>query len=314
MFGFCTAMAKLRAAFRAIAILSFAACFLSAGCRTSDDASAAATQMSATAKSLSAYYTALDSILTDTNRIYVLNDRIIAKPYTAENRQLLKNNQAELEKRAALAAGFSTLASQFAALTGSTAPADVAASAANLETEVESLTSVTASTSEQNALTIAVKAFVTAIQEHKEREAAKDMDDFAQGLTALFVKESAVWNSVEAVHTQVAANLALYLVDHDGVDTPALLKVALDPFELTPATPSDEMKAALTPLARQQVEARKAALDDSFEKATDAMTKSLQEMSKRIHTVAEDKPMAFRTPPATVATVEKWAAGVATKQ
>ena len=308
--GLRNAIARLRAPLRTFTVLWLAAAFAATGCKTSEDAASAATQMSATAKSLSDYYTALNTILANTNQIYILNEQILSKPYTAENRQLMKNNQAELAKRAALAADFSTLAAEFAKLTGSTAPADVSASAIKLETEVDSLASVKTSTGEQNALKTALQALVTAIQEHKERAAARAIDDFSQGLTALFIKEGEVWNSVDTVYAQLAANLANYLVDHDATDNTALLKAALDPFGLTPAAPSAEVKAALVPLAKQQITARQAALDDSCAKATDAMTKSLQEMSKRIHAVAEDKPMAFRMPPVTVANVEKWAAQV----
>jgi hypothetical protein len=206
------------------------------------------------------------------------------------------------------------MAGQFAARSGSTAPADVTASAANLETEIDSLKSVTQSTSDQNALSFALQQFVTAVKEHKERDAARAMDGFARGLTALFIHEGAVWNSVEAVHTQVAKNLAVYLVDHDGADNSALLKVALHPFGLSPAAPTGDLKAALAPLAKQQIATRTAALDDSHAEATDAMTKSPQEMSDRIHAVSEDKPMPLRMAPIQLSTVDKWATQVAENQ
>jgi hypothetical protein len=283
-----------------------------AGCKTSDDAAAAATQMSATAKSLSDYYAALNTLLANTDQLYILNEQILSKPYSAENRQLMKDNQAELEKRVALAAEFSTFAGEFAKLVGSKAVADVTASAGKLETEVETLAKVKASSVEQSALKAALQIFVTAIQEHKEREAAKAMEGIAKGLTALFIKEGEVWNSVETNYTKTASVLAGYLVDHDATDQSALLKVALDPFGLTPAVITPELKASLAPLAKQQIAAHATKLDDAFVKATDDMTKSLEEMSKRIEAVAEDKPMAFRMPPVTVANVEKWAAQVGT--
>jgi hypothetical protein len=283
---------------------------LTAGCKTQEDAAAAATQMLATAKSLCDYYSALNTILANKDKLYILNEQILSKPYTAASRQYLKNDEAGLAKRAALAADFSTLAGNFAKLTGSTASADVSASAVKLQSEVAALASVKASTGEQNILKSALQLFVTAVQEHKEREAAKAIDSFSQGLTALFVKESDTWNSVETVNTQMAQTLAVYLVDHDATDNSALLNVALDPFGLTPSAASPDLKAQLASLARQQIATRAEARDDAYLKATEAMTKSLQEMSRRIHLVAEDKPMAFRMPPATVTTVEKWATQV----
>lgn len=310
MFGFCKATAKLRVTFRAIAVLFCVNMILATGCKTSDDAAAAATQMSATAKSLSDYYAALNATLANTNQLYILNQQLTSRPYSDENRQLLKNNQAELAKRAALAADFSTLAAEFSKLSGSTAAADISASAAKLQTEIDTLASVKASTNEQSILKSALQLFVKAVQEHKEREAAKAICDFSQGLTALFIKESEVWNSVETNYTKIAANLAEYLVEHDATDNSGLLKVALDPFGLTPTAATAELKAQLAPMAKQQIVTRAAAQDDAFTKATDAMTKSLQEMGKRIEAVAENKPMAFRMPPLTIGSVEKWVAQV----
>jgi cell division protein FtsL len=309
MIRFRSAAVRLRVPFCAITIL-FAGLMLATGCKTSDDAAAAATQMSATAKALSDYYSALDTIMANTDQLYILNDRLIGKTYTEENRQLMKSNRAEMAKRAALAADFSTLAAEFSKLSGSTAAADISASAVKLQTEVDKLASVKASTNEQNILKSALQLIVKAVQEHKEREAAKAISDFSQGLTALFIKESEVWNSVETNHTRIAANLAVYLVEHDATDNSGLLKAALDPFGLTPTATTAELKAQLAPMAKQQIAAKSADRDDAFTKATDAMTKSLQEMSQRIKEVAEDKPMAFRVPPLTIDNVEKWVAKI----
>jgi hypothetical protein len=282
------------------------------GCKTSQDAAEAAKQMSATAKSLSDYYAALHTILTETEQIYALNEQLLAKPYTAETRQHLKNDEDALAKRAAFAKDFSTLADEFAKLTGSTAAADVSASADKLLTEADSLASVKASGAEQSLLKDALNLLVTSIKEHKEREAAKDIDTVAKILTDLFAKETDVWNSREAVHTQMAKNLAEYLADQDAVDNSAPLKVALDPFGLTPSVAHPDLSAKLAPLVKQQIATKAAACDDDYLKATDAMTKSLQEMSKRIRLVAEGKPMSFRLPPVTVDSVEQWATHLAT--
>jgi hypothetical protein len=114
-------------------------------------------------------------------------------------------------------------------------------------------------------------------------------------LTALFIKEGEVWNSVDTVYAQAAANLANYLVDHDGTDNTALLKVALDPFGLMPAVPSAEVKAALVSLAKQQITARQAALDDSYAKTTDAIQVAagdVQENSRRRRRQAHGFPHA----------------------
>ena len=267
--------------------------------------------MSATAKSLSDYYAALGVILSDTDQIYAINDKLYSKPYSDESRKELKTTQAELAKRVQLAADLSTLAGDFAKLTGSKAPADVAAACSKLQTEADGLASYNPSAVEQNMIKSALQLLVTAIQEHKEREAARAMDSLAGGLSSLFDKEAPAWNSVDDVYAGVAANLARNLVDQNAVENTALLKPALEPFGLAPSSASSDVNSyinsKLAPVARQQITDRKAALESSYTKATDAMSKSLKEMLQRIHMVAEDKPMAFRAPPVTVSTVEQWA-------
>jgi hypothetical protein len=288
-----------------IAILCCVA--ITSGCKTSDDAAAAATQLSATAKSLSDYYAALSAILSNTDQIHSLNQQLYAKPYSAQSQQELKTTQAELAKRITLAADLSTLAGSFAKLTGSTAPADVAAAGAKLETEADTLASYKASTAEQSAIKTALQLLVKAVQAHKEREAAQAMDSLASGLSSLFDKEAPSWKSVDDVYVQLAATLAEDLVERNAVDNSALLKPALDPFGLTPSLPAPDLNTKLTPLAKQQIAAKQAALLTAYSNATEAMSKSLKEMSQRTHLVATDKPMAFRLPPLTVATVEQWA-------
>jgi hypothetical protein len=266
--------------------------------------------MATTAKSLCDYYTALRTILDNTNQLYLLNAELYAKPYPAENREQLKETEAELEKRAELASDFSTLSVDFGKLAGSTAPADVAASASKLEGEVETLATIKASSVEQSALKAALQTLTTAVKEHKEREAAKAIDDAAKDLSDLFAKEAEVWNSTEGVYSSIGSNLAGNLVDGNATDNTALLKVALDPFGLSPIAPSADLNRQLAPLAKQQIADKKGEMDSTYLKATDAMRKSLEEMSQRIHTVAEDKPMAYRSAPLSISTVEDWASQI----
>jgi len=99
-------------------------------------------------------------------------------------------------------------------------------------------------------------------------------------------------------------------VDQNAVDNSVLLKPALDPFGLTLSAPAPNLNTKLAPLVKQQIAARQATLVTAYSNATEAMSKSLQEMSQRIHMVATDKPMAFRVPPVTVTAVEQWATQV----
>ena len=295
---------------RAIAVLAVISMVIAAGCKTSDDAAAAATQMTATAHALSDYYAAVGKLVANTEAVYELNDRLESKEYSARAKAALQTTRKELANRVALAQGLSDLASSFAGLAGSKAPADVAASAQNLDAEIHTLSSTSESAAEQQGLHDALTLLVKAIQEHKEREAAKDMTEVARGFSALFRKEKPVWISRQQVFATLAANLAGDLVEAGDTDNAAMLKVALDPFGLTAGALSDDTRTKLKALAKAQIDARRDASEADFADATDAMQASLDEMTKRIEAVAQDRPMAYRKPPLTLANVEAWAAHV----
>jgi hypothetical protein len=276
-----------------------------AGCKTSDDAAAAASQMATTSQQLSSYYKALQTTFVETDELYQLNEQLYSKPYSAESQQLLKS-EAELAKRTQLATDLSSLSESFGALSGSTVPSTAASAASQVEADVEKLTPLKASSTEQAALKLAVQQLATAIQEHKEREAAKAMEGAAQSLSDLFAKETEVWNSTEEVYSQIAANLAASLVDANVTDNSAVLDVALTPFGLVRNSSIGDMNGKLAPVAKQQIATKKAAMDGAYQSATDAMAKALAQMAQRIQTLASGKPMTERRPPLSLATVQQW--------
>jgi cell fate (sporulation/competence/biofilm development) regulator YmcA (YheA/YmcA/DUF963 family) len=286
---------------------------MAVGCKTGEDAEAAATQMSSTANSLAAYYTAQKKILEERELVYQTNQALFEKPYGEATQKTIKAKKGELAARAEMAEELVKLAGNFAHLTGSTAAADSAASAQKLETECESLASVQSSSTEQDAIKVALTLLVKAIQEKKEREAARQVDALAQGLRDLFAKEAPVWESDDTAYAELAATAAEELVDKGAVDNSASLRAALELFGLTllPAGESANVNGKLAPVAKAQIEARKAALEDGYKEATDDMQDALKEMAKRIDLVATDKPMKYRREPVTVENVQKWAAQVA---
>ena len=60
---------------------------ITGGCKTGDDAKAAATQLAATAKCLSDYYSALATILTETDSLNSVEPRIALRPPVAAVQQ-----------------------------------------------------------------------------------------------------------------------------------------------------------------------------------------------------------------------------------
>jgi hypothetical protein len=301
---------------RAIAASVLLSCvFFAGGCKTSDDAKAAATQLSATAKSLTDYYSALDTILAETDQLNAVQVVLYGIPYDAPTKAEIADARAEIQKRAALAKDLTDLAQSFAKLTGSTASTDASASAGKLEAEVKSLgaSKVFANSSpEMVGLNLAIGLVVTAVQEHKEREAAKGMSQFAAALGELFTKEAPVYESINDQYAVVSSSLAKSLLQNGQTDPSSFFKVALDPYGLTPEVTDTKLRGGIEKLAEQQVDQKSQALKDSQKSATDDMEKSLKQMADRIELVANDKPMQARTAPLTVADVEKWASQFST--
>lgn len=153
-----------------------------------------------------------------------------------------------------------------------------------------------------------VELFVRAVQAYKEREAAKAIDKLAQGLSNFFVKDAPAWSSNEQIYTDVARKIAENLVDENATDNSAVRRWRSTLLACRRRRPRETRTSGWHWRRRSRFKRAKEALDKAYAKATDAMTKSLAEMSKRIHLVAEDKPMAIRATPVSVDDVENWAA------
>jgi hypothetical protein len=283
---------------------------LVSGCRTSKDAVSAASQMAETAGALSAYYSGLRTILANTDLVFQINEALYAKPYSAENRQLLADAESSLAKRAALASELSAVSGQFWQLTHSTAPADVATAAAKLQTEIDGLASIKASSAQQASMKSALQLLVNAAQEHKERDAARAMDQLFSSLAALFDAESDVWQTREELYSRVAGNLAASLVESGSADNCSLLQQPLTPLGMSWSCTA-ETRAKLQSLELAQLAVRQKAFDTAYDKTSTSMSQALHEMASRIHLLATGKPFAYTMPPLTVANVEQWAAQAA---
>jgi len=295
---------------RAIAAATMLLCLLaSGGCKTSDDAAAAATQLTATAKSLTDYYSALETMLTESDQLNTVQEVLYGIPYDAPTKAVIADTKAEMHKRAELAKALSELAQSFAKLTSATSSTDAANSASSLETEVESLnlTQSKLSDNERSLMKLAIGQVVTAIQEHKEREAARGIDQFTVALSNFFAKEESDYQSIGDQYAVVSHSLAVTLLQRGQTDPSGFFKVALDPYGLTPEVSDPTLKAKIGKIAEQQADQKAADLQTAQKLADAEMEKSLKTMADRIHLVATGKPMELRIPPVTVANVEKWA-------
>jgi hypothetical protein len=280
------------------------------GCKTSEDAKAAATQLTQTAQTLTQYYASLDKLLAETDEINTLRAIVNpAEPYSDVSKSYLSRTRAEIQKREALAAALTKLAGSFAQLSGSTAATDVPTAAANLESAVESLnlsTTVKMSAGQLQLMKDALGLIVSAVQQHKEREAGRQVDAFAGHLATWFEKEELFCDSIGANYADASAVLAHLFVRNKQIDPSASLSVALQPYGIAPHVTDPELLTKLVAQADAQIDTESAAIAAGQKEASKAMEQALTDMTSRMHALATGKPMSFRMAPPTLTDVQNW--------
>ena len=298
--------ATVAAAF--LLLLTFAA-----GCKTQDDAVAAAAQLSSTAKTLSGYYGALDRVLADTEGAYLAQYAINGAPPLE-----LGEERAQIRVRGEMAREVAELAAVFEKLTGSTAPVDAAEAAEKLNTELVSVKAFSQNDTETAALKFGVKEIVALVQQHKEVQAAKKMAPFTAALSKFFDSEMPVYDSINSTYLGTAGAVAKALVKRNQVqvDVESDYAAVLKRFDLTPAidraelrSGSPEVKAKMSTVLEAQIENKRKVADEAAKEATAAMSEALKEMDRRVETVAKDQPMKIVLPPPTLDTVKMWILG-----
>jgi hypothetical protein len=291
--------------------IALALLMVAGGCKTSDDAAATATQLTSTASLLTGYYTALDTLLNETDQLYQIQGAInTVTPYDAQTRALVADTKSEIESREKLAKALTELAQEYAKLSGSAASADAEKDAGNLETALAGLkqTKVSMSASSVNLMKDAVGEIVKAIQERKEREASAAIDKFTAALDSWFQNEEPYYNTIGANYAGLTKSLAHTLVSKGQVDSSSFLSTALSPYGLTAQITDPTLKASIDNVMAAQIDQKATALSTAQAGASASMEKALAEMSSRIHLVATEKPMAIRAAPVTLAEVQSWIA------
>jgi hypothetical protein len=304
--GLCMTGSRLRGRGRGRALALLLVFFAVGGCKTQDDAVAAAEQMTSTAKSLAKYYAAIEDAVESTRKLgeiqKVMYGTKMDDAYLAE----LKDTQAELEKRTDMAKSLGKLAGEFTKLTGAKTSTDAATAAESLGGAMDSLKALPNGPPMADIFSTAAHEIVGAVQQRKEREAAAAMDKTLAAVQVLFANEKPVYESLYRNELVLASSIAKELIKKNQVDTSGLLASAMQPFGLTPDVKDATLIASLNEYAAVEVESERMAKADAQAKATDAMDKALQEMSKRVHELATSKVINPRGDPPTLKDVEKW--------
>jgi hypothetical protein len=275
-------------------------------CKTSEDATAAASQMATTAKDLTGYYSQMDTVLDNTIQLNELQSVLLGTSFDQQARAQMKETQQEIQKREDLAKCLQNLSDEFSKLTGARTSSDVQQAAGKLGSAISSLGSLPGAGALPTGLGEAGKEIVTLVQEHKEREAGKALDAIVTALSKMYQQETSTYDSLYSQDLVLAESLAKELVKRGWVSEGELFSPITQPFGLAPPASTPEINKILKAYTEQQIEDRMADQVAAEKKASDCMAKALDEMSARIHKLATDKVMDERTAPVTLSDVEKW--------
>ena len=291
-------------------------------CKTSDDASAAAKQLAATATDLANYYATLSQVTTATITLGGLQNTLLPHgdvlPFSDANRALSNTTLAEIQKRSDLAKTLEDVSTAFSNLIGSTAPTDVSNAASKLGSELTTLKALPSPSgspiSIPSAIDDAGKLIVSLIQQHEERKAAPGLDATANALKELFAKEqeAGAYDSLYHTYLTKAASLAKYSIEKNWVDETSVLGPALQPFGLTGKLNSKSDAAPLQAAAEAEIDETTQTLDAAHQKASAAMLQAITDMGTRMHQLATEDRMPSRGAPVTLTTVENWINTVST--
>jgi hypothetical protein len=277
-------------------------------CKVSDDAVAASSQMTSTAAGLNSYYSALANSVTDTIALYELDSVISGIPFNSEDRKLPEDMRTEILKRGELANSLGKLASSMATLSASKSPADVETAATSLGNELIQVKALPGGSPVPDAIGKAGNYLLQVIQQHKEKEAARAVDQTLAAVGDLFEKEKPTYDSIARTRLFEASQVAKDLTNANGVDPTAMLSPALKPFNLTPLPATKRLQDSLKTLALSRLQNSAEVAIKKEVDASSAMLTALREMSTRIHLLATERPMPIRGNPFSLKLVESWAA------
>jgi hypothetical protein len=292
-----------RPALVVLSALSF--CSLSA-CKVSDDAIAAASQMTSTASTLNDFYSTLEDSVTDTITLYELDAVLSGIPFGDSDRKLVETTRDELENRKQMAAALTKLAASFATLAKNSSAGDVDKSATALGKELVTIKALPSGSPVPDALGQAGNAIMQLVQQHDEKKAARAMDQTLQAVGDLFEREKPTYDSIARTHIRQASQVAQDLIKANQIDFSTMFTPALKPFSLSALPSNPTIQPQLKQLALSRLDTATDTAVQKEVKASTAMLDALHEMSSRVHLLATEKPMPIRGDPFSLKLVEDW--------
>jgi hypothetical protein len=280
---------------------------VASGCKTQDDAVAAAAQMCSAASTLSDYYDALDKTLAATEATQQANQ--ILNGIEPVDPKIMKDLHHQLKLRKDLAAEIAKLAALMQQISAADVSANAASAAATFNAELVTINAIGSNDAETQGVTQATKLLISLIQMHEEVKAARQVEPVAHALALFFVSEERAYTRINHGYLTAAKQVSQSLVDSGQVDASALFTAPLAPFDLQLTLSDATKKKATKALDAQIDEAYDAKLAESQD-AMDALADALGQMDARVSLVAHERPMKIRLEPITLKTVRGWIAAI----
>ncbi|WP_419804341.1 hypothetical protein [Terriglobus sp.] len=280
------------------------------GCKTHDDAVAAAEQMAETAATMQRYFATLDTLIVKNEEAQRAQSYLLRVDFDAAALGQMEDTRAEIGKRARLAAEVARISAAFAEITSSQADHEAATAAGALKSELTTLKLGASSDAAAKALLAAVTSLVNAVRAHDEVKAAKLLEPVMAALCDFYDSEKPLYVSVADGYYAAAASNAKELIRRDQVATNERYRSSLEPFGLQPDVHAPELLKAVHEDLKQQVEQRLLQHKRDDADAADALGEALHRMRERVDAVAKGRALRVRMPPLTLAGVKAWVAEV----
>ena len=282
---------RSRRYFRGVAMLLLLASLTA--CKTSQDAIAAANQLTLVSQHLAAYYADLDQQMRDTVSLNQMQSDLLGVPFDETDLAKLATTREELAKRATMAHALGTLAQAYAGLAGSKAGADVGTAASALGTELASIKAIPGGPVISTLVTQASEALVELSRMHKLQKSSGQVAEVVSAVAQMFEKESVekpVYQSINKQRIVLAESLALVMLQKDMVKIEPALEPALKPFGLTANLPTGRASAELRHLTEAEIKSSGELQISDYATATKTMATELSAVAKQVEAVAKEKP------------------------
>jgi hypothetical protein len=254
---------------------------LLSSCKTSDQAAAAAKQLSSTSTDLCSYYKDLSTQVDDTIVLNEIQHAVFGVPFEDQDRAQLTDMKAEIKKRADLAQSLSNLASAYGTLAGSKAAGDASTAANKLGTELQTVKALPKSSPVPDAMSQAANELLDFAKTLELKKGADALQKTVSSIRQLYDNETPAYESIYKQHMVLAASLAKQLVDKDQVDLNSVLAPALKPFDFSPKLQPGVYPPEYKDLAKVEI-------DQQANEQTDAAVQKTQAMSKSLKDVDDD--------------------------